>query len=531
MLTSGAESTPATPAATSPDPRWRRRASRADLAAGALCLGLLVAGLLIGRAHTVPGYGVETDFAAVYSFQAANLLRGLPYTYSYHPFGYPALLAVLSPLTGGDLFAAGKLLATLAAVTLVATTHLLARALVDRRTALAGTAVLAVAILPYVATAASDLPGAALVQLALWLGLGARRLGPARAFAAGVAAAAAFLVRSSGALAIAAAAAAVLVLAPAERTRRRGQLLAALLAGVLAGLAPAGLYNLATAGRLAGPTELVQVGVSYQTPADSGVSATESAVTGLPSVLRVFASHPVGFLAHYAGRQISLAAPLLARQGLGFPAYLFVGPGLVLLLARRRSPAARRLAVWAGFCLAGYLALGLLDPLIRYYLFLLPFLCLAVAIGALLDGAAGRDGRPLVGRRPGAGIVAAIVLVGLLGRGREVARSLADDPRELLSFAAELRRIAAPGDIIVSRKPQLAYLAGLRYDVAVDPRDLPTLLRDARAHGARWLLYSPRTARLWPALRTLADPGPAPRGLRLVMSDPRSGVRLYELVR
>jgi hypothetical protein len=291
------------------------------------------------------------------------------------------------------------------------------------------------------------------------------------------------------------------------------------------GTLPSLLYNWLTLGQPFGPTAYVQAGLSFRTAASGDVATSESAVVGVGSVLRVLTAHPVEFAGRYVRRLVEEAGPLVTLQGLGFPLVLFVGVGLILL-ARRASA---RTWIYIGYCVMGYLVVGLLDPLIRYYLFLLPLLCLAGALGILL--AAGEAGNATERARLLAwGLLAATGALTLRTSLGQVRRALSDDPRGLQPIAERLRRLARPGDVVLARKPNLAYLAGLTDIPIVGDETLGQALQEGRARGARFLLYSPAEAEFWPPLRELATPSMAPPETRAVLVDPATNIVIYELL-
>lgn len=187
--------------------RLRRRLA---LAAGvALILAWLGWLLLIGRAHvglSVPG--VERDFP-VFATRAEALTcptgawQTAPCVLradGFYQLGYPLLLWLVKPLTGGDAFAAGKLIAAVSGALLLLLTLALGSRLLGAGAALL--AVLCLAFSPFVVQyslyVGTDMPFAALwlaALAALWL---PQRVRWPQATLAGVLAGWAFLVRHPG---------------------------------------------------------------------------------------------------------------------------------------------------------------------------------------------------------------------------------------------------------------------------------------------------------------------------------------------
>jgi hypothetical protein len=126
---------------------------------------------------------------------------------------------------------------------------------------------------------------------------------------------------------------------------------------------------------------------------------------------------------------------------------------------------------------------------------------------------------------------AACVLV-LVGAGYAttsgVEKSFEREPRYLLGFAAELRQRSRPGDAIVSGKPQLAWIAGLRR--IVPAQETPeAFLAHARGLGARYFTYSPVEGAIYPALEALRDTAAVADRFTLLFRDAGSGTLVYEI--
>src|SRR5262249_35296070 len=95
--------------------RAKRKSTRSWtglLAPAVIYLYTFTAAVVAFFAHHTPGYGVETDFLTDFAPAAQSLLAGRLEAplYQFHGFGYPLLLALFSWGTGGDLFAAAKVL-------------------------------------------------------------------------------------------------------------------------------------------------------------------------------------------------------------------------------------------------------------------------------------------------------------------------------------------------------------------------------------------------------------------------------------
>jgi hypothetical protein len=97
-----------------------------------------------------------------------------------------------------------------------------------------------------------------------------------------------------------------------------------------------------------------------------------------------------------------------------------------------------------------------------------------------------------------------------------------------------MRQHVEPG-VIMTRKPQIGFYAGMRTIGPAADNSLDDILATAASGSFRYLAVDERyTAQLVPALKPLLDPAAAPSGLRLVSDDasPYAGARvvIYEFV-
>jgi 4-amino-4-deoxy-L-arabinose transferase-like glycosyltransferase len=158
--------------------------------------------LLAAQDHvTLAVPGVEKDFR-VFATRAVDLALVLRAD-GFYNLGYPFLLWLFAPLTGGNSFLAARLIAALAGMLMLGAAWWLARCLLGRAPALAALVVLGLNpfVVQYALYVGSDMPFAALCTLALALLASHRIRGSLwlAALAGGVAGCA-FLVRHPGVL-------------------------------------------------------------------------------------------------------------------------------------------------------------------------------------------------------------------------------------------------------------------------------------------------------------------------------------------
>ncbi len=508
---------------------------RHDIAAAALCLAVLAISLIVGHFHRVGGFGVETDFYGAFAIQAKNLLEGRPYTYPHHPPGYPVLLAATSLLTG-DLFVAGKIISAVAATVLAYISYLLLKTLFSPRLALGTTVLLLPATFRFSFVAASDVVGAALALLPVWAILRRPVLSTRACLLGGVFAGMAYLVRYDAIFVMIGLGFSILVInLDREPLRPRVVKVSVFAVGALLIASPWLITNWRVNGNPFASTGYLLVATHFYMPdLDDRLAAAvkepdpAAAVARLKvaaefhSLLDVVLHDPPGFFWNYVKGLFSNAWQF-AKFGLRFPAYTVAPFGLVLLL---RGLSRRRLT-YLVVCLLAYLAVSLLQFTPRYYLFLLPLGFLSVATGLI-------EALPILLRRrrlerPVGWLLLLIVAASLTGAAFHLSsEAITSEPRYLLEIADFLKHHSVPGEVIVARKPHLAYLSGL---VNTFPfvHTAGAYLREARARGARYVVYSAPEAERWPGLKSLGDPGAAPAGLKLVYDHPASQTLIYEV--
>jgi hypothetical protein len=503
------------------------RMSRYHLAAIASCVAAGLLALTVGSAHRIGTFGVETDFYANYAPEAARLLAGESYTYRTNPPGYVVLLAATSLVTGGDMFAAGRLLSALATPLFGALTYLVLGSLVPARVALAATLLALLAVFPHPILASTDVVGAAAMLAPIWLIL---RPSPRPALAAtlaGLLAGLAFLIRYNAIFLVVGGIAALLVFDVQRQSVRRRIASASLL--ILAWTlttAPWLAWNQRHYGSLLSSTAPAQMAAHFfYEGGDADGTNVRAARTRFTSMADVVRHDPVRVAVRYVKDVAYLYPARLAEEAVHFPAYLFLGGGLLLLLLRGPS---RSQASFLVLCALGYLLMGLVGFVERYYLFLHPLLFLCVAY--FLFEAPTLASGPAQGKRSHLGwVLSAAVAVPLAWQALDSTRAtLADEPRHLIPIAQWLRERSDPEDLVIARKPHLAYAAGLRQGwVSATAAD--EFLEGARRMGARYVVYSPEEGRLWPGLESLRDPEALPPGFTLVRRHEATGLLIYEI--
>lgn len=506
---------------------WSARAySTAALGIVAAALGLAV---FLGSQHQVGGWAVETDFYYIYLPQAREFMDGPPFltTVAHNPPGYAFLIGVLGNIIGSE-FVVARLLTALATGALLWLAFRLTTTIFGNPIALAVTLLLAIALVPYSYLVGTDVVGGLAMTLPVWWLISRRQVKTAAPLIVGLMAGVAYLLRSNTIVLVPVIAAVLGFWLMREATlRRRLFAIGGLVAGFVVVISPWLILNATVNGSPMASTVHLQVG-SHFFGTDSGdaygVTAFQEAALRFRSLADVFRYDPIRVVVRYF-KGVLLDNPwLLLTQVVLFPGILLVGAG-VIAVGPRLSPAG---VIWLSVCVAGALLLGLVGFYPRYYVFAFPWLFILMVLGAGWPGTTTtRDSSWGWSRWAGQSLLAGSLIVLLVTSFRTTLTQFREEPRGLLALADSLRATARPSDLMVSRKPHLAALAGLRWSFPY-VRDADDLVAEALRSGARYLVYSDFESRIWPALSALSDSAKAPAGFVTRFSEPSTGTIVYE---
>ena len=493
--------------------------------------------------HRIGGLDAETDFYGGYAPAASDLAHGrlltaagkLPPVYGFVGPLYPALLAIVTPVTRGA-FPAALALSLAGALATMLLWGSRVRALFGPIAGLAVVTLLATNAVffrqAYWVT--TDAVAVALQSLAMWRLL-RERIGARGALVAGAAAALAFLTRYTSAWLLPAGIVILTVFTPGA-TRWRERALRG--AAFLGGFALLALPWIVFARAHGGTVQFHQLLLFdlYLTrdrmPWDEFLAKVWPRFSNDPWL--VFTSDPGGILRHLAHNLVAHATADL-RELTGPALMLAALAGLTITAVRRERPA----LLIAQATLWSYLALVPAGYNDRYALAVLPGYVALAAYGVALPWR-----MPLPAARA-LQVAALLVLIALgLGAARasvKIQRAvLMQQPLEALESARVLRSLARPGERVIARKPHVGWLAGLETEAYPATDDLAGLAEASRRGRARWLYLSASEAMLRPRTAFLLDttaviPGLTRRALSLVPMRmeggfvwPRLGV-LYEI--
>ena len=510
-----------------------------NIAAKIICIGMLILALGIGHFHQLGGFNVETDFYATYAPQVEGIISGEAFVFANNNSpGYVYLLAAFT-LIFSDPFLAGKILNALATGLFGWMTYLLFLALFNPQIALASATLLLISIVPISFFVAPDIVGAAFVMIPLWTLLRRPHLTPSACLITGLFSGLAYLARNPSIFLILGIIFSLYIINfNQEKPKQRLINIGIFLCGVCLTISPWLIMSWKVNGSLF--SSLSYIGIAAHFYQDSMMQeALNDMSSRFHSLRDVLLYDPFLILRKYLTSILYWNVIQLPLAVLKFPAYLFVGAGFLLLLTDftgKSNDLLRRRLTFFVVILIGYLLLGLVAFILRYYLFLFPFIFLSVAYFLFH-----KDVLNHVGYIPFTQIsvswLVVIILASFLSLNAYQAtkKALASEPRHLLDITELLKKQALPNDIIIDRKPHLGYLTGLTPTNSFSPAESTTAdewYGKAIEVGARYIVYSDLYAsQYWPGLKSLRDPSILPSRFQLIYRHKPTNTLIYEIDR
>ena len=481
----------------------------------------------VGSQRVVGDYPSETDLYHYYAPDADRLRAGRAPENPFQGPGYPLLLVLVSPWSGGDHFTGGKWLALAAAATTGLAAAAVFRQLLGARTVVLGLLFVLTNFdfARYSVHASTDMVFLALAVLTIAVLIIEGPRPWVRAVIGGALTGLAWLVRYNGVFLVPTG---LLALAAGERNRGRPsrwlRLAAIFLAAALATAAPWMIVNHRRHGSPVYSASYLNIAaMAYGFPPDQdGTRPLSAEFHSLGEVVRY---DPLQLLTAYL-RNLAVTV----RKTLGSPltalGILAVAGAAGVLRGGWRAPA----AVLPVSAAALILLMALTHWESRYFLYV--GVCYAgLAALAIVDGAEWvrrRRAAPALGRLV-AVTLALCVLVPALGRTHlRVSEVLNRQPTELLSAAAWLRA-STPRARVLARKPHLAYLAGAEW-VFLPPVASPEALATVVCQeGVTHVVWDEPTRTRRPSLAGLASSAPGLPWLALAYSSAAGELLVYEV--
>ncbi len=489
-----------------------------------LCLAHLLVLVFLARQHPFGNFATETDFYQFYAPDAERIAAGQFPLNTYQGPGYPALLAIINRLSGGDLFLAGKWLSVICAVICGWLVFILfSRAFGDA----VGIGAQLIAIVSgefpqFSINAATDI-FFLLICLATLVALTGDRLSVRwRVTHASILTGLAYLTRYNGVFLLAAFLIGVVLLNLFEESRReRAKLAVIILAVFLITVMPWLTANYRHHGSPFYNTNYLNMATEFYPELVAGKTnqdATRALEQRFKSFGDVLNYDPKRVLAHYPANllesvRLSIFGELVNRW-VGCLAVL----GVLLALIERRSKLVL-LLLTAGAIYLLLMALNHWET--RYYFFIMVLLAgFAVGAVARLSELAQRVIRlasPADALVPTL-LVAALCALSLAESGKDVKRFLAAQPWEILA-ARDYLTSANPSGAhlrIVARKPHLPYLARGEWVFFPQVRSIEEFRLWVESNRVDYIAIGKRELKERKELAPLGDPEKAPDWLKAV---------------
>ncbi len=474
----------------------------------------------LARQHPFGTFATETDFYHFYATDAERIATGQFPTNTYQGPGYPAALALIANLTGGDLFTVGKWLSVFCAVLC----GLLAYILFARMFGYwVGVGAQTIAIVSgefpqFSINATTDIFFLFLCLITLTVFTNRRLSVRWRVVLTGVSAGLTYMTRYNGLFLLAACLLATVFLNLFEQTLREQWIYSAILiAAFLIATSPWLYVNHKYQGSpfyntnyLNLATEFYPELVAGKTNQD-GTRALEEKFHSFGDVLRY---DPKRVIAHYPvnlWESVSLAVKNgLINRWVGVAALL----GVVLALIGRRTKDVAFLLI-AGLIYLLLMALTHWET--RYYFFVM-VLCAGFAVYAVsILPEIVRDRKDILS--PFAVVIFAILwIVSLAGSRQEVRFFLASHPMEIIAARDYLAGVNSQGKKlrIVARKPHLPYLSRNEWVFFPQVKSIDEFRAWVESNRVDYIAIGKRELKERKELASLADPKSAPDWLKAV---------------
>jgi len=514
------------PAETTTPTRW--------LLPALICLASLLVFSYYARKHPYGTYTTETDF---YQYYGPDAQRIGAWQFPENPYqgpGYPAMLAVVSKLSGGDLFSAGKWLSVVSAAIVGLLSYILFSRLFGYWPGVgAQLSVLVVTQLPIFAINPTTDVFFLVPCLASLVVFTSDRLAvPWRIVLTAVLIGITYLTRYNGVFLLAACLFGIVLVNIFERSWRSRLVLASVLIAIfLVTASPWLIANYKQNGSPFYNTNYLNIATEfYPDLANDNVfqDSTRSLAERFHSFGEVFRHDPGRMLKHYPenlfdclGKTVTLN---LVSQWVGWLGLA----GFALALIERRSKNVTLVLTSIGFCV---LLLALTHWEDRYYFY----------IGVMYSGLAAYAGvrvLRIVRKRGWARhrVYAAIPLIlfavmwsmAFSKSRRDLTRFLNTHPTEIVAACDYLKSENVNGARIVARKPHLPAMCGGEWIYFPQVESLDGLRVWLQKNRVDYIAFGIREQAARPQLQSLKDPSAAPPWLKPVWVSAKPPFVLYK---
>ena len=486
-----------------------------DSVAILFCISIFIISIIIGSYHIIG----TTDFYGTYAVQAKNILAWQPYTYQVNPPGYSILIALFSFLTG-DLFIAGKILSSISTALIGVIYYFIFKKLFTEKIAFVSIIFLLIILIPFSFIAGTDLIGALFASVPILLFLNSKNNRLKSYLLIGLACGSAYLVRINTIFGLAGIIFSILFLINNDTWKRKFIKTGFLLIGFILITSPWFIYNWKLNGSPFATTAYEQIGYNlYEWKGSENEEIVEE-ISEHSSSPQVFFIEPLELAANFLVNLPS-RTELFITGSFVFPVYLFLGGGIILFLMNLNRNQLEYLIIW----ILGFLSLGLISFDIRYYLVLIPLICVLVAYFFLSEKIFEISGKLKIFSWF---LITILTLFLIKDSFTETKTLLNSEPKYLLEAADFLKSRSSPDDIIISRKPHIAYLSGLKREFLPE-YSAQDYYKKAKEINARYIVYSDLENELWPGLYDFGYPDAVKDFFILIYEHKPTNTLIYEI--
>jgi len=496
-----------------------------------LCLLVFLILVFISPYHEMGGYGVETDFYGSYALKAKAILSGEHIQWEDHGPGYIFILALFD-LIFNDIFTAGKFITIVSTVLFGFFTFKVLSVLFKPRLAFFTVLLLLINILPYSILVSNDMFFAFVVALSIYLIYRKGQISYLNLFWGGLVAGYAYMTRMNAVILPMAVIFSTIFINP-ERWNwpERVKAIAIFCLSFLIGTSPWLIMNITTYGTpfVSRAHETIGASIlSSETATGDFAWDMEKEVISKKyhSITTLIFSNFSEFVIFFT-KNIRTYFEWMLIALLGFPAYLFLAPGAVLLFSRIN----RKQLSYFTIAVFGFLIYCILVFMPRFYIYILSFFLFLVVYFLFYEKIANDDKSFAVkfSLLTKSIFIVTVILLSISSI-KALKKNITTEPLELKKISQLLRAKSKESDIMIARKPHLAYLSNMKVVVFPNVDSIEKLIDYAKEKKAAYLLYSDIEAKTRPRLKILQEPDKVPSNLQVFYYQDKPKIIVYKIL-
>ncbi len=487
--------------------------------------------MTISSFHQIGGFNVETDFYGSYAPNVQKMLHGGKYYDEDHGPGYIFPLIIFY-LILGDIFVAGKILSIISSILFLLFTFLTLKTIFNARNAFFTSILLFVVILRYSVLASTDMFFAFIISFAVFLIFRDGELNFKNLFWGGIVAGYAFMTRLNAIIIpVAVIFSLIFINSPDWTWKQRGRALIIFIGAMILGSMPWYIMNMIYYGKPFISEAHQTLGASLlakgtSPSGDFAWGAEKEKIAKQYHSLFSLIFHNLPLLIKTIIRNIPAYAQWMLSYLIGFPGYLFVAPGLILLLVRANKIQLTLLTI----PLFGFLIYTIVSFITRFYIYIIGYVVFFV-IYFLFDSELFSQNK--IAQKKfiylSRFIFILILLFSIQKSKYLVTNDIVHEPRHIKKVAEFFKANSNEKDMLFARKPHLGYFSNRRTKVFPDVKNISDLIQAAHRDTVRFIYYGVVESELRPQLSILKHPEQLSEGLKLIYRGTYPEVFLYEI--